>query len=109
MTLILIGQPELRAKMDNLKQLKQRLAIRYHLNPLNKDDTQKYILHRLKIGGAENNIFTETACSYVWVHSDGIPRLINTICDMCLLLGYTLGLEEINEEVVKKAAYEMEQ
>jgi len=108
MTLILIGQPELRAIIDGLKQLKQRLAIRYHLNPLSREDTKNYLTHRLKVAGTEANIFNDVACGLVWIHSDGVPRLINTICDTCLLVGFTQGLEEINEEVVKKAVYDLE-
>ena len=108
MTLILIGQPELRTIIDRLKQLKQRLAMRYHLNPLSRDDTKNYIIHRLKVAGTEARIFSDKACGLIWVHSDGVPRLINTICDMCLLLGFTQRLKEINEDIVKKAAYDLE-
>ena len=107
LTLILIGQPELRAIVDRLKQLKQRLAIRYHLNPLSKEDTKYYITHRLKVAGTEAKIFSDKAFSLVWVHSDGVPRLINTICDMGLLLGFTQRLKEISEDIIKKAAYDL--
>ncbi len=107
LTLILIGQPELRTKIDTMKQLKQRLAIRYHLNPLSKEDTEKYIVHRLKVAGSEKKIFSDIACSHIWAYSDGIPRLVNTICDLSLLLGYTQGLNEIGEEIVRKAAYDI--
>jgi len=105
LTLLLIGQPELREKIDELKQLKQRLAIRYHLNPLNKEDTEKYIIHRLGIAGAKRKIFADDANNVIWENSEGIPRMINTICDMCLLVGFTEGLNEINKEIVKKATY----
>lgn len=101
MTLILIGQPELRETLDKLKQLKQRLAVRYHLNPLNKKETGRYIAHRLEIAGLENKIFTDKSVDLVWEGSGGIPRMINTISDMCLLLGYNKKLKRINEEIVK--------
>jgi general secretion pathway protein A len=108
MTLILIGQPELRTIVDRLKQLKQRLAIRYHLNPLNKEDTHKYIIHRLKVAGAKKSIFTDNACDLIWLYSEGIPRVINSVCDMCLLLGYTKKQSEISGEMVKIAGHDLE-
>jgi len=101
MTLILIGQPELRETLDKLKQLKQRLAVRYHINPLNKKETGKYITHRLEIGGLQRKIFTDKSIDLIWEGSGGIPRMINTICDMCLLLGYNKKLKKINKEIIK--------
>jgi len=109
LTLILIGQPELREKIDELKQLKQRLTLRYHLNPLNKEDTKKYIIHRLGIAGVKQKIFSNNASSTIWEDAEGIPRMINSICDMCLLVGYTKGLKEIDEEMARKAAHGLDQ
>ncbi len=103
LTLILIGQPELREIIDKFKQLKQRLAIRYHLNPLNNKDTQKYINHRLEIAGAKNSIFMSSVYDSIWQNSGGVPREINTICDMCLLLGFTKKAKGINQTLVEKA------
>ena len=108
LTLILIGQPELREMIDGLFQLKQRLAINYHLNPLSKEDTKKYILHRLKVAGVKKAIFSDDACNDIWEKSRGVPRVINSICDMCLLLGFTKGYKEINEKTVKKAFESLE-
>lgn len=107
-TLILIGQPELREKINELKQLKQRLAISYHLNPLSKDDTERYIIHRLKIAGTENKIFLDDVFHLIWESSSGIPRVINSICDMCLLVGFTKKYNEIDQELVKKAIHDLE-
>jgi general secretion pathway protein A len=109
LTLLLIGQPELREKIDELKQLKQRLTLRYHLNPLNKEDTEKYIVHRLGIAGSKKKIFSNNASGAVWEDSEGVPRMINSICDMCLLVGYTKGLKEINADLAKKAAQGLDQ
>ena len=109
LTLVLIGQPELREKIDELKQLKQRLTLRYHLNPLNKEDTKKYIIHRLGIAGVKQKIFSNSASSTIWEDAEGIPRMINSICDMCLLVGYTKGLKEIDEEIARKAAHGLDQ
>lgn len=108
LTLILIGQPELREKIDELKQLKQRLAIRFHLNPLGLNDTQKYVIHRLKIAGTEKKIFADDAYEAIWRNSQGVPRVINSICDMCLLLGFTKKLHEIDAEVIRKAVTAIE-
>jgi len=101
MTLILIGQPELRETIDKLEQLKQRLAVRYHLNPLNKKDTGMYIILRLEVAGHKRKIFSNKSVSLIWESSEGIPRMINTICDMCLLLGYNEKLNIISERIVK--------
>jgi general secretion pathway protein A len=108
LTLILIGQPELREKIDELKQLKQRLAIRFHLNPLGMDDTRKYVIHRLKIAGTEEKIFATVAYKEIWRSSQGVPRVINSICDMCLLLGFTEKLKTIKTEVIQNAVKALE-
>jgi general secretion pathway protein A len=107
LTLILIGQPELREKIDELKQLKQRLAIRFHLNPLGLNDTQKYVIHRLKIAGTEKKIFADDAYEAIWRNSQGVPRVINSICDMCLLSGFTKKLQKIDAKVVRKMVKEL--
>ena len=107
LTLILIGQPELREKIDELKQLKQRLAIRFHLNPLSLDDTKKYVVHRLKIAGTEKRIFTNDAYNEIWRSSQGVPRVVNSICDMCLLSGFTKKLHKIDTKVVRKIVNEL--
>ena len=108
LSLILIGQPELREKINEFKQLKQRLAIRYHLNPLGKEDAKKYITHRLKVAGAKKEIFLDSVYDIIWENTGGVPRMINTLCDMCLLLGFTKGVKEINGEIVKKAIHGLE-
>jgi general secretion pathway protein A len=108
MTLILIGQPELREKINELKQFKQRLTVRYHLNPLNKEDTESYIIHRLKIAGSEREIFMNNSKGLIWQNSGGIPRVINTICDMCLLLAFSKKLDSIREDVVTDVVSDLE-
>lgn len=103
LTLLLIGQPELREMIDKYKQLKQRLAIRYHLNPLSQKDAQEYILHRLQVAGAKDGIFSNSVHELIWQTSGGVPREINTICDMSLLLGFTKKSKGINIDLVRKA------
>ena len=109
LTLILIGQPELREKINELKQLKQRLAIKYHLNPLNEQETEKYIIHRLEVAEATREIFTTNAMHLTWERSEGIPRVINNICDMSLLVGFTKKLNKIDRDLIEEVAGDLEQ
>jgi general secretion pathway protein A len=105
-TLILIGQPELRDTIRNYKQLDQRIAIRYHLNPLNSANTEKYIVFRLKKAGRTNGLFTAAALNEIYSYSTGIPRMINNICDMALLIGFSRKSELIDEDIVKQVIKE---
>ena len=108
LTLILIGQPELRETINKLKQFKQRITMQYHLNPLNEEDTIKYIYHRLKVAGVLKKIFSDAALSIIWKNSEGVPRVINTICDTSLLIGYSEKASEINTEIAEKAILNLE-
>lgn len=103
LTLILIGQPELREIINKLKQFKQRITMHYHLNPLNEEDTYRYIHHRLKVAGVLKKIFSDDALSIIWKNSEGVPRVINTICDTSLFTGYSEKTSEINTEIAEKA------
>ena len=89
LTILLLGQPELNEKVESNKQLLQRIAMKYHLKGLNQDETQKYILHRLKVAGSTREIFTSGALKLIFGRSAGIPRRINQISDMSLLTGFT--------------------
>jgi general secretion pathway protein A len=109
LTLILIGQPELREKINQFKQFKQRLAIKYHLNPLNEKDTEKYIVHRLEVAKARGEIFTPKAMRLTWEKSEGIPRVINNICDMSLLIGFTKKLDKIDRGLIAEVASDLDQ
>jgi general secretion pathway protein A len=109
LTLILIGQPELKEKIDQLKQFKQRLAIQYHLTPLNEQETAQYILHRLKVAEAQSEIFAPDAIQTVWRRSDGIPRVINNICDLSLLVGFSNKVHKIDEALIQIVANELDQ
>jgi general secretion pathway protein A len=89
--ILLVGQPELRRKLDSpeLRQLKQRIALRYHIGPLAFDEVRAYIHHRLRVAGApEASLFTGDAIERITTYSEGIPRLVNIVCDHCLLSGY---------------------
>ena len=100
-TLVLIGQPELRDKIRAYKQLNQRIANRYHLNPLNIDDTRAYITLRLEKAGQANNMFTPAAVEEIYNHSEGVPRIINNICDLALLVGFNLKVGKIDIDIIK--------
>lgn len=102
LTLILIGQPELRDIIRENRQLDQRVAIRYHLNPLNRDNTGQYVAVRLEKAGRANNIFTTAAMEEIYSYSEGIPRKINNICDLALLIGFSMKTETIDVDIIKK-------
>jgi general secretion pathway protein A len=107
LTLLLLGQPELREKIMANKQLEQRIPVKCHLDNLDKDDTEKYISHRLKVAGCPKTIFTAGAINLIYKHSGGIPRRINNLCDMCLFSGYTYNEGTIDENVVKREVQEL--
>lgn len=109
LTLILLGQPELKDKINKLPQLKQRLAIRYHLRGLSADETKNYVEHRLKVAGAKQEIFPKDACKEVFRYSGGLPRRINNICDMALMVGCGKSAEKIDRKMVQEVAEDMEE
>jgi type II secretory pathway predicted ATPase ExeA len=106
--IVLAGQPELDQKLDSyeLRQLKQRIALRCHLDALSLDETVKYIGRRLQISGAPvvGQIFPEAAIEAVFRYSRGIPRLINTICENALLAGYAKQAATITPEIIDGVA-----
>ena len=108
MQIILLGQPELRDLLDrpDLRQLAQRITARYHLTPLDADETETYVRHRLHVAGSERLPFTRLALRTLHKRSGGVPRLINVIADRALVAGYARSLDSINERVVDEAADE---
>jgi general secretion pathway protein A len=102
LTLILIGQPELRAKIRRLPQLDQRIGIRYHIDHLSLDETGAYIRHRLHHAGRDEEIFGEEAVRFIHRYSEGIPRKINTICDLCLVMGVARNVQRIDQTLVEE-------
>ena len=109
--IVLAGQPELDQKLDSheLRQLKQRIALRCHLDPLGANETGEYMRRRLRIAGAPagNEIFSGPAIETVFRHSRGIPRLINTICDNALLSGYAKHAATITPEIIDGVARDL--
>ena len=107
--IILVAQPELRDKLaqDNLRQLAQRVTGRYHLEPLSREETEKYIDHRLRVAGALTEIFDSAAKKEVFRLSGGVPRIINVICDRALLGAYSKESRIVNRRLVRRAASEV--
>jgi general secretion pathway protein A len=107
--IILIGQPELRELLarNELRQLAQRITGRYHLNPLSQDETAAYVRHRLRVAGATTDIFAPPALHAVFSLSQGVPRVINVICDRSLLGAYSLDRHRVTASLVRSAAAEV--
>lgn len=105
-----VGQSEFNKTlmMDQNKATKQRISVRYHLKPLTEKETAKYIQYRLKIANATREIFQPKAIREVFYLSRGNPRLINILCDRCLLTGYSKGLQSINDSIVKECGQELQ-
>lgn len=106
--IILLGQPELREVLasPDLRQLAQRITARYHLMPLDEEETEAYVRHRLAVAGCQRFPFSKLALRKLHQHSGGIPRLINVIAERALLAGYARDLSQINERLVDRAASE---
>jgi general secretion pathway protein A len=109
--IVLLGQPELRDRLNSprLKQLRQRITVRYHLAPLKRFEVGQYIQHRLHISGAKGSpYFTQPAIWRVFNYSGGIPRLINAVCDKALLAGFVEHSDRITYPLVGRAIRELE-
>ncbi len=109
--IVLVGQPELDQKLDSLglRQLKQRIALRAQLGPLDSNETKEYIAQRLQIAGADRGraaIFPEDTVEAVYQHSRGLPRLINTICENGLIAAYARQSAVVTPEIIGDVARE---
>ncbi|HYG09389.1 MAG TPA: AAA family ATPase [Pyrinomonadaceae bacterium] len=106
--IVLTGQPELRDVLNNpdLRQLKQRVALRCEIKPLpNIEETERYVKARLLVAGAaRTDIFSPGAIDYIFRCAAGIPRQINNLCDNALLTGYASGLHTISRAVIEEVA-----
>lgn len=109
--IVLMGQPELRdvLRKKELTQLRQRIAVLYHIAPLDLSETQAYIQHRLRIAGAVDTvIFDNAAIEKIHAYSNGVPRLINMICDRALLTGFLREQKPITASVIDEVGKEMD-
>lgn len=108
---VLAGQPELNRRLNlyDLRQLRQRVMVRYHILPLEKDEIRDYIYHRLNVAGSSGNIeFTEGAVEIIASFSSGTPRLINMICDRALLAGFVAETKKIDLAIINKCIEELD-
>lgn len=109
--IVLVGQPELDLKLDSmaLRQLKQRIALRTQLGPLNLEETQRYIEHRLQVAGADLEqvtLFPAKTAAKIFEYSKGFPRLINTICENALITAYARQSSTITPDIIDEVARE---
>ena len=107
--IILVGQPELNdlLKRDDMRQLSQRITARYHLEPMSRREARDYIYHRLKVGGLVTDVFDFDAIEEICKRSGGIPRLINSIVERCLLGAYAQGVHRVDRRLARRAAREV--
>ncbi len=106
MQILLVGQLELRDTLNrhDLRQLKQRIGLRCHIGPLTAEETRGYIRHRLRVAGASDvGLFTDAAIQKIAEYSRGVPRVINIVCDHCLLSGFADSKRRIEARAVDEA------
>jgi general secretion pathway protein A len=108
--IILAGQPELNHKLaaGDLRQLQQRVMVRYHITPLERNETKEYLSYRLSIAGAMDRVkFTDEASEAVFEFSGGTPRLINMLCDRALLAGFVAESQVIGLDIINRCTEEL--
>lgn len=109
--IVLVGQPELGELLgrENLRQLKQRIALRHHVAPLAVEEVGEYIHHRWHVAGGDGRIqWTSEALALIYEYSGGVPRLINVLCDKALLAGYIADTFEIGGPMIQRAIEDTE-
>lgn len=112
--ILLVGQPELheRLRLPVLRQLCQRVAIYYQLKPLEQEDVEKYIVHRINKaslypGRRKTSLFTDNALNLIYDYTKGSPRTINILCDRALTAGFVSELEYIDDQIIQNCAKEV--
>ena len=102
--IILVGQPQLRALLakPELVQFSQRISADFHLEPLDATEVTAYIQHRLSVAGAKWRIFPERTCELIHCATRGIPRLVNILCDLCLVYGFSAEQKVIEEPLLRE-------
>lgn len=109
--IVLVGQPELRERLERaeMRQLRQRITVRYHLGPLDRSEVGAYINHRLSVAGANGRpTFSAAALRSIYRYSRGVPRLVNAVCDKTLLAGYVEGRDRLGWRQVRRAIRDLE-
>lgn len=108
--IILIGQPELSntLMLPALRQLNERITVRYDLKPLSSPEVREYIQHRLMVAQGPGSLqFTKGAFNLIYTFTEGIPRRINALCDRALLIAYTKNVSKIDRKIVKLAVHDI--
>lgn len=102
--IMLVGQPLLKRRLKQPKfvQFAQRITVNYHLNAITREETIEYIAHRLRTAGGNPNIFSEAAVNLIYQISNGIPRVVNQLCDTALVYGYGNNLKKIDLETINQ-------
>jgi general secretion pathway protein A len=108
LTLVLIGQPELRSKIKHMKPFDQRIPIRFHIHPFDLGDTIRYIMFRERKAGFQKNIFTKDAIRKIYEYTGGLPREINSVCDLSLLIAYNKKRKIINPAIIDSVIEDLE-
>ena len=109
--IVLVGQLELKRMLEQpeLRQLNQRISIRYRLKPLTYEETKRYMEHRLFVAGSNSSVtFTDHACRNIYDYSKGVPRLINLICERCLLAAYVDQVRKVDSDMVLRCRDSLE-
>jgi len=106
--IVLVGQPELRAKLERpeLTQFAQRVSVDFHLECLTLSETRAYVKHRLTVAGGDPAVFQPEAVALIHARAGGIPRLMNQLCDLVLVLAFAEQQPSINEQLVNLALRE---
>jgi type II secretory pathway predicted ATPase ExeA len=99
---LLVGQPELRAKLSRpeLAQFAQRVSVDFHLRPLDCEETRAYIRHRLFVAGGDPDVFLPEAIEFVYARTDGVPRLLNQLCDFALVYAFAEGRRTVDADLI---------
>lgn len=102
--LILVGQPQLRDTLSKpeLTQFSQRISSDFHLGPLNAEEVAQYIHHRLAVAGATWKIFSDRTCELVHEATGGVPRLVNILCQLCMVYGFSYERKVIDEDLLRQ-------
>ena len=103
-TLLMVGEPAVLQRVARKPRFDQRLVVRQHLDPLDTHQTHAYIGYRLEVAGADGPLFTEAAVEHVHARTGGVPREINSMCDMSLMVGARKRAERITEEIARMVA-----
>jgi general secretion pathway protein A len=103
LTVVLLGQPELRHRVAGIPQLNQRIAVRAHLGPFTTEETTSYITARMRAATDRTDVFTKEAIAVIYAQSKGIGRLINALCDQCLFAGAIEHVLQIDDRLVQRA------